>query len=138
YYPQQPPYGYQYGTVPPTYRITKADMLLEANSRRNRAIALIVVGTVLDVIGIAVMVDGLVHPYGDGFNINAFGAVNYFEDWLGASLVIVGVTLWAPGAASFAKASRRIQQVNAMPDNTVASSGHLPQAVMFNVPLIRF
>lgn len=153
YYPPQQ-YGYQYQAQPTTYRITKNDLMAEAAGRRNRAIALIVVGTVLDVIGIAVLVDGLVdaHTY-DGFTGDAYiGGVNYVEDWIGASMIVVGITLWAPGIGSYARATRRMREVSRMPDpalmpqaksgflpSTYAQeSGRMPQAVMFSTPAIRF
>jgi tetratricopeptide (TPR) repeat protein len=136
YYYQQPYQYYPYqqqGLAPTTYKVTKADLVLEARGRRNRAIALIVVGVVLDVIGIVLFADAVAHDYGVG---NLW--VNYTEGFFGASAFIVGITLWAPGAASFNRASRRLRELDMVPDGAIAPNQSFTKAVMFNGPTIRF
>jgi tetratricopeptide (TPR) repeat protein len=148
YYPP-PQYGYPYQMQPSTYRINKTDLLLEASSRRNRALGMIITGLVLDVIGLAIMIDGFADPHGDGVFSNNYGAVNYFEDWLGASFVLVGITLWGPGIPYYARSSRRIAEINRMPDGpapqgtlfitpTALQAGLGPRPAMFTLPPIRF
>jgi hypothetical protein len=139
---------------PPTYYIPAAppppprDYLLKtARARRTRAIALMATGLALQVVGTIILVDGLIDPHCSttlgsstvncGTAGNADSAANIAEDFFGVTFGVVGITLWAPGAASFVGAERQIKELmkqESPPPTPVAA----PKTVLFHSPTIRF
>ena len=137
YYPYGNPYGYGY--APP--QETRELRLKKAQGQRKRAIALIVVGSVLTVVGIAITADGFTNGHdtcllssaGDSGNCGG----NYVEDFFGVSAALVGVTLWAPGAASYVKSARVIRELTP-PEPASAPAAVGPQTFLFHSPVFRF
>jgi hypothetical protein len=86
-------------------------------------------GLALDVIGVGFLADGLVNPHGCTIGTCT---LNYFEDWFGITAMVVGVTLWAPGAASFVQSERLIRE-NSQPAPTAPKA-----ALMLSSPVFRF
>lgn len=139
YYGQQPYYPYQpyqpYGAYGyPVYQKTPQQKLDDARARRGRAIALLAVGLVLNVAGIGVVAWGVSTPLSSGGEI---GPVNYAVDWFGGTLMVVGITLWAPGAASFVKSSKDIVEAQRELDK-LKGPGRAPTTFIFNAPAISF
>jgi hypothetical protein len=98
-YPQQPPLGYYPGYYVPPPGPPREVKLRQARSRRTRAIVLMGIGVPLCLAGIGIT--GWAASSNDGVTE---GTGIFF----GASAFVVGVTLWAPGAASFVKSSRDV------------------------------
>ncbi len=97
YYPQQP-----YFMPPPGP--SREQRLKDAHARRTRAIVLMAVGVPMSIVGIAVL----------SWAVAPSTPLSLGEEWgygfLGFTLGVVGVTLWAPGAASFVKSSHDIKE----------------------------
>jgi tetratricopeptide (TPR) repeat protein len=136
---------------PPTYYIPAAPppppreyLLKMARGRRTRAIALMATGLALNVIGIALLVDGLVDPHACTGGIDctiAFSstssASNIAEDFFGVTFLVTGITLWAPGAASFVGAEKQIRDLM-KEEQRSPMPGTAPKAFLFHSPVIRF
>jgi hypothetical protein len=149
-----PPPVYQQPTYqpPPTYYVPPApepvprDYLLRTQrARRTRAIALMATGVALNVLGIAFLIDGLTDPHGNGTcdiftNVCSSGSTtsgaNIAEDFFGITFAVVGITLWAPGAASFVGANRQIAELMKQP--ATPEPGVQPRAFLFHSPTFRF
>lgn len=96
---QQPYYMQPYMYGPPQIPIEQR--LREAKARRTRAIVLMAIGVPMTIAGVATL----------GWAGSA-DAVDISTRWgagfVGFTLGVVGITLWAPGAASYVHASRDI------------------------------
>jgi tetratricopeptide (TPR) repeat protein len=99
YYPQPQPY------YMPPQGPSREDRLKNAKARRTRAIVLMGIGVPMSVVGIVVLGWSLADT-----NLSTGEEIGYA--YLGASLGIVGITLWAPGAASYVKSSRDIKELS--------------------------
>jgi tetratricopeptide (TPR) repeat protein len=99
YYQQQPYY------VPPVGP-SREVRLQNARARHTRAIVLMAIGVPMSVAGIAVFA-WAVAP---SVNLSYLEEVGYA--FVGATFGVVGVTLWAPGAASFVKSSNDIKELS--------------------------
>jgi hypothetical protein len=77
--------------------------LREARRHRTNALVLIGIGAPLTALGIAGA------TYGFGFSTTA---AQYGWDFVGLTFAIVGVTLWAPGAASYVRWNRVIHDLS--------------------------
>jgi len=101
-YYQQPPPGYFMRPAGPSREV----QLQTAKSRRTRAIVLMAIGVPMTIAGVSVLA-WAVAP-----SVN----LSFGEEWgygfLGFTFAVVGVTLWAPGAASFVKSSRDIKELS--------------------------
>jgi hypothetical protein len=145
-YPQQPIYQppppnyYQPMAPPPP---TREYLLQQARARRTRAIALMATGLALQVIGMGFLFDGAIVPHTSCSGGGIFGGTetcttsivsgwNIAEDFFGATFIITGITLWAPGVASYVGAQKDI--------NTYMKqeAGAPPNAFLFHSPTIRF
>ncbi|HEX9104903.1 MAG TPA: tetratricopeptide repeat protein [Polyangia bacterium] len=106
-YAQQPyaqqPYAQQPYFMPPPGPSREA-RLKEAHARRTRAIVLMAIGVPMSVVGISVLA-WAVAP-----SVNLTLGEEWGYGFLGFTLGVVGVTLWAPGAASFVKSSHDIKE----------------------------
>jgi hypothetical protein len=150
--PPPPMYQQPLYQPPPTYYIPAAppppprDYLLKtARARRTRAIALMATGLALQVVGTIILVDGLIdaHPCNSSTfdctagTVSTSSGANIAEDFFGVTFGVVGITLWAPGAASFVGAERQIKELmkqESPPSTPVAA----PKTVLFHSPTIRF
>jgi tetratricopeptide (TPR) repeat protein len=101
YYRQ--PYYAQPLYVPP--QLSREQKLKEAKARRTRAIVLMAIGVPLTVAGIGVTSWAVTDS-----------TISTPSEWgwafVGITAAVVGVTLWAPGAASFVKSSRDIRDLS--------------------------
>jgi tetratricopeptide (TPR) repeat protein len=79
--------------------------LQNAKSRRTRAIVLLAIGAPMSAAGIGVLAWSVTDT------TLTLGA-EYGWAFVGATFFIVGVTLWAPGAASFVKSSNDIKELS--------------------------
>jgi tetratricopeptide (TPR) repeat protein len=108
---QQPPsYPQPYYAPAPYYagaplQQPREVRLREARSRRTRAIVLMAIGAPMSAAGIGVFSWALADLTLDTTSEAGWGFV-------GATLFVVGVTLWAPGAASFVKSSHDIKELS--------------------------
>jgi hypothetical protein len=145
-YPQQPIYQ----PPPPNYYVpmappppTREYLLQQARARRTRAIALMATGLALQVIGMGFLFDGVINPHTscsrgvfgtdpEVCNTSLTSAWNITEDFFGATFIVTGITLWAPGAASFVNAQKDIN--NYMKQEAAGA----PKAFLFHLPTIRF
>jgi hypothetical protein len=131
--------------VPPTPAPPPTGYLLEqAKKRRNNAIALMATGLALTAIGIGFLIDGALNPHGDSCGIFdsttsschdqqvVTSSANIAEDFFGATFFVTGVTLWAPGAASYVNAQKQIVDLQNQ------DAGAAPKAFLFHSPVIRF
>ncbi len=133
YYPP-PQYSYPYQMQPQGWQPTRNELIAEAQGRRRRAVALIVVGLVLDVIGVALAADGFLNPHeNDVFGGSAYNWANYTEDVIGISLIITGIPLWASGAASYVRANRRLLELG-----PADAAPQQPAASIVNLASLRF
>jgi tetratricopeptide (TPR) repeat protein len=116
--PQQvpPPYYrqpyYQQPYYMPPQGPSREDRLRNAKARRTRAIVLMAIGVPMTVAGIGVLA-WAVAP-----SVNLSLGEEWGYGFLGFTFGVVGVTLWAPGAASFVKSSndiKRLSQPEPMP-----------------------
>ena len=92
-------------------------------------------------LGIALVADGATDPH-SGCTLQITGtsschsgltsASNDTEDFFGATFFVIGVTLWAPGAASYVGANN---QINTIMREDAAGA---PKAFLFHSPTIRF
>jgi tetratricopeptide (TPR) repeat protein len=98
YYPQPAPYY-----LPPPGP-SREQRLKDARARRTRAIVLMAIGVPMSIVGIA-LVSWAVAP-----SVDLSLGEEYGYGFLGFTFAVVGVTLWAPGAASFVKSSRDIKE----------------------------
>jgi hypothetical protein len=100
YYPPQPMY------FPQQQQQSREVRLKDAKARRTRAIVLMGIGVPMSVVGIIVL----------GWAISPQTNLTLGEEWgygfLGLTFGVVGVTLWAPGAASYVKSSRDIKELS--------------------------
>ena len=98
YYPQQPYF------VPQPTGPSREQRLKDARARRTRAIVLMAIGVPMTIVGIAVT----------AWAVAPATPLTLGEEWgygfLGFTFGVVGVTLWAPGAASFVKSSHDIKE----------------------------
>ena len=105
----------------------------ELRGRRGRAIALMAIGASLQVIGIVPL--ALAASEHDSLTLGV-------EDFFGVSLEIVGLTLWIPGAVSFARSERELKELSAQPTPRAElpspPMGGQPHAMIFHLPTIRF
>lgn len=137
YYGYQPytPYGNPYGGY--AYAIPQKspqEKLVEARARRGRAIALLAVGLTLNVAGFGVLGYGL--SFAEPGNLGPA-----LIDFAGISLAIVGITLWAPGAASFVRSSKDIALAQRELDKLEEQRRvpvRQPTTFLFNAPTITF
>ena len=101
-YYRQPYYAQPY-FVPPQGPSREA-RLKEARGRRTRAIVLMAIGVPMSIVGISVL----------AWAVAPSTPLSLGEEWgygfLGFTLGVVGVTLWAPGAASYVKSSHDIKE----------------------------
>ena len=96
YYPPQP-------SLAPTPQPLREARLKEAKARHTRAIVLMAIGVPLSVAGIAVLSWALTD--------NALATTSvYGWTFAGITFGVVGVTLWAPGAASFVRSSKDLRE----------------------------
>jgi hypothetical protein len=111
--PQQqappPPYYRQPYYQPQPYYMapvgpTRDQRLATAKQRRTRAIVLMAIGVPMTVAGIGVLA-WAVAP-----SVNLSLGEEWGYGFVGFTLGVVGVTLWAPGAASFVKSSHDIKE----------------------------
>jgi hypothetical protein len=100
YYAQ--PQGQPYYMAPPGP--TREMRVKEAKGRRTRAIVLMAIGVPMSIAGIAVLA-WAVAP-----TVNLLLAEEIGYGFVGFTFGVVGVTLWAPGAASFVKSSHDIKE----------------------------
>ncbi len=98
---RQPYYTQPYYLPPPG--ASREARLKEAKARRTRAIVLMAIGVPMAVAGIAVSAWAFTAFPNDSLSEGGYG-------FLGLTLGVVGVTLWAPGAASFVKSSRDVKE----------------------------
>lgn len=134
-YTPPPAYYYQPPAGPPKEVVIKLQ-----RARRTRAIVLMSIGVALSVAGIAVVADGVGNPHTTNCTIgfgcsNSYDATNYVEDWFGATLFIVGVTLWAPGASSYVQSDRLVHDLS-KPDPAAPAAPK--SAMMLSSPVFRF
>ncbi len=106
--PQQPtttpaPYYRQPYFMPPPGP-SREQRLKDAKARQTRAIVLMAIGVPMSIAGIAVLA-WAVAP-----SVNLSLGEEWGYGFLGFTFGVVGVTLWAPGAASFVKSSRDIKE----------------------------
>jgi len=101
-YYRQPYYQQPYFMPPPGP--SREQRLKEARARQTRAIVLMAIGVPMSIAGIAVLA-WAVAP-----SVNLTLAEEWGYGFLGFTFGVVGVTLWAPGAASFVKSSRDIKE----------------------------
>jgi tetratricopeptide repeat protein len=106
--PQPPPayYGTPYYQPQPMPRDAR---LHEARARHTRAIVLMAIGVPMSVAGIAL---GAWAAAPD-VRLTFPEEIGYI--FLGITFGVVGVTLWAPGAASFVKSSGDLKRINSEP-----------------------
>ena len=101
-YARQPYYQQPYFMPPPGP--SREQRLKDARARRTRAIVLMAVGVPMSIVGIGVL----------AWAVAPDTALSLGEEWgygfLGFTFGVVGVTLWAPGAASFVKSSHDIKE----------------------------
>lgn len=83
---------------------TREMRLKDAHARRSRAIALMAVGVPLSVAGII----GLGIAFDGSYDV----ATQWGIGFLGFTGLVVGTTLWAPGAASFVRSSKEIKELS--------------------------
>jgi hypothetical protein len=115
--PQQPPLGYYpQGYYAPPPGPSRELRLRQAKARRTRAIVLMSIGLPLTVAGIGVVGWAASDP---NVTTEATGI------FLGGSAFIVGVTLWAPGAASFVRSNRDVATLS-KPDPLAGQPQPLP------------
>lgn len=141
-----PGYYYPYGGTysPYVYNPAAAQpsrdlQLKRLHGQRRRAIALIVVGSVLTVAGLAIAADGFINPHeDDGSGVLTFGAANWTEDFFGISGLIVGLTLWPVGAASYVKSNRQIRTLEAQEAAEKRPREPEPQTFLFHSPVFHF
>ena len=85
---------------------TREVRLKNAKSRRTRAIVLMAIGVPMSLAGIGVL----------AWAVAPSVPLSFGEEWgygfLGSTFGVVGVTLWAPGAASFVKSSHDIKELS--------------------------
>jgi tetratricopeptide (TPR) repeat protein len=110
--PAQPPLPPPVVTAPPPYPVqpyyppgpSRETRLQNARARRTRAIALMAIGVPLTITGIGVL----------GWAASD-STLTTGERWgygfLGVTFGVVGITLWAPGAASFVRSSHDIRDL---------------------------
>jgi tetratricopeptide (TPR) repeat protein len=114
---QQPPsYPQPYYAPAPYYapgalQAPREVRLKDAKSRRTRAIVLMAIGVPMSVAGIAVLAWAVAPA------VNLSLAEEWGYGFLGLTFGVVGVTLWAQGAASFVKSSNDIKELS-KPDPT--------------------
>jgi hypothetical protein len=106
--PVNPPPNYRqpYYTQPyylPQPGVSREARLKEAKARRTRAIVLMAIGVPMSVAGIVVTAWAFTDFPNDVDSEAGYGFV-------GLTLGVVGVTLWAPGAASFVKSSHDVKE----------------------------
>jgi tetratricopeptide (TPR) repeat protein len=107
--PPAPPPGtagrpyYNYWMPPP--QPPREERIREARGRRTRAIALMGVGVPFSVLGIILAGWAIGSP-------NLDTGQQWGVGFVGLSLVVVGVTLWAPGAASYVKSTNDLKKLN--------------------------
>ena len=103
YYRQ--PY-YQQPFYMPPQGPSREDRLKNARSRRTRAIVLMAIGVPMTIVGVGVL----------AWAVAPSTPLSLGEEWgygfLGFTFGVVGVTLWAPGAASFVKSSHDIKELS--------------------------
>ncbi len=98
---RQPYYQPPYYAPPP--QASREVRLREAKARRTRAIVLMAIGVPMSVAGIGVFSWALT-------DVSLDTATEIGWGFLGVTLGVVGVTLWAPGAASFVRSSRDVKE----------------------------
>ncbi|MGZ5252394.1 MAG: hypothetical protein ACXWCE_19425 [Caldimonas sp.] len=109
---QQPPsYPQPYYAPPAPYyaaplQAPREVRLRDARNRHTRAIVLMAIGVPMSVAGIAVLA-WAVAP-----SVNLSLGEEWGYGFLGFTFGVVGVTLWAPGAASFVKSSHDIKELS--------------------------
>ena len=135
--PQYPPVQYQNGYQPYAYqnpyafqqpKVSREAELSLQKGRRGRAIALLSIGGVLTVVGIAL--SGMSAGCEDGFNRGVCLGV-YLG--VGLNFLIVGPTLLIPGAVSLAKSQKIITDLSKSDPKGIA-----PQTFIFPVPTFYF
>jgi hypothetical protein len=137
--PPPPNYYSPYSPIPyyaPPPGPTREQRLGKARAQHARAIALVVVGGVLTLGGVGILLDGLLDAHGQYNTVtmtNDFNGWNYFEDFIGGSCIIVGATLWIPGAVSWVSSDHKIQELS-RPEPAAAA----PHAWLFHSPVFRF
>ena len=125
YYPYPTPY---YPPPPPPAPLSREERLRRARGHRANAIGLLVVGLSLNVAGVILMGYGGAVPQG-GYTSIANG-INVTEVLFGITGSIVGITLWAPGAAAFVEWDRSV--------HTLEREGAARKAILFGAPVVRF
>jgi hypothetical protein len=148
YYPPQPYYGaqpgYYYGQPIQPIQLTREQRLDKARRRRGSGIGLLVSGLVINVIGVGITAAStVVRDY--------YGQVTAYAT--GATFVILGVCLWAPGIAVLVSAQKEINAIkhgtptasrttlaldglSTRTASTDASNG--PATFLFSTPAFRF
>jgi tetratricopeptide (TPR) repeat protein len=134
YYPPQP-YAAPYYVPPPPP--SREERLAKFKAQRGRAIALVVIGGVLTVTGLGVLLDGVLNPHQESFSSfqTSYNTLNYVEDWLGATFIVVGATLWIPGAVSWSSSQHQILELS-KPDKDKGIGA--PHAYILSSPVFRF
>jgi hypothetical protein len=117
--------------------LVREEQLRQARRHRRNGIVLMAVGVPLTVVGIALVADGAVRHR----DTTVFGSdlADGFEIFAGASLGVVGITLWAPGAASYVKHDRLVRELSRpepLPPPTAVTPQ--PRAFVFHAPTIHF
>jgi tetratricopeptide (TPR) repeat protein len=106
-YPRQayPPPAYMPGPYPPPTATRQYQLTMAQRHRRN-AITLMAIGVPLAVGGI------ILASYAGTFNIDTQPASYGVTLWAGLTFVVVGTTLWAPGAFSYVRSNRTIRELS--------------------------
>jgi len=119
-YYRQPYYQQPYFLPPPGP--SREARLKEARGRRTRAIVLMAVGVPLTIAGI-----GVLSWAATDSSLDTAGA--YGWGFLGLTFGVVGITLWAPGAASFVKSSHDVKEWSKPEPQPVVVPPPQPQAL---------
>ena len=134
YYAGYPTTNNPYGFAYPIMQKSPQDKLSEARDRRGRAIALITIGSVLNIVGIGVLSFGLTTDRWGGHKTSA----NVALDFAGVSFMVVGITLWAPGASSFVSSSKDMAAAQRELDKQERGPARQPTTFLFQAPTLQF
>lgn len=152
YYPAQPYYGaqpaggYYYAQPIQPLQLTREQRLDRARKRRGSGLGLLISGLVIDLIGAGIVAAGTV-PSNEVTQITVYAT--------GATFVVLGICLWAPGIAVLVSAQKEIAALergqptvsrttlaleglssSTRTASSAATSG--PATFLFSTPAIRF
>lgn len=129
YQPQPYPYYGGYPVAPAAPVLTKAQEIDNARRRRGRAIGLTVTGIVPGLIGLALMATG-----GGCTNDTCLAG---FEA-TGVLMFLACPPFLIPGAVSWAKSQRKLDELAKMPDTPPPATAPGLQSRIFSIPPLRF